>query len=398
MTPGATRLLLAIHRWTGVITTLNVLLFSVTGLVLVFREEIDAALGAEPEAEQGEVQTSLTETIELARVHYRETHDGAEGAPRLLFQNAEDHPGLVFVTSTEPTDTGFDTAFYTTVDRVKGEVLADFDFDDGFTAFVYHLHADLFAGPLGTLFLGAVGLAFLVSIVTGAIVYGPIMRRFSFGLVRRGGRKNRITWADVHKLTGVATFGWLLIVVTTGVLLSIGGPLLQLYQNTELAALGAPYADDPVVSDYGSIEDAVATALAAQPNRVWEIIALPGSPLASPRHYSVLTTGSEGVDSRVYTVALVDALAPESLELRLLPVYLRALLISEPLHFGDYAGLPLKILWSFFTLATMLVTIAGLYSAFAAGRFSRGARGAVRAGDDASIPLDDQVATAGGAT
>ncbi len=379
MPPATTRKLLAIHRWTGVFTALNILLFSVTGLVLVFRHEIDEALGVMPAAGQGAVQTSLAEAIELARGDYRAKHGGAEGAPRLVYQDPEEYPGLVFVSATEPSDTGFESALISTVDLVRGEVIEHFDFDEGFTAFVFHLHADLFAGQLGTLLLGAIGLAFLTSLVTGAAVYGPIMRRFAFGLVRRGGRRNRITWADVHKLAGAAVFGWLLVVVTTGVLLSLVGVLLRLYQNTELAALGAPYAGEPVVEDFGSVDAAVASALAAQPNRTWAIVALPGSPLASPRHYSVLSIGTEGLDARVYTVALVDARAPEAIELRLLPVYLRALLLSEPLHFGDYAGLPLKLLWSFFTLATLLVTGAGLYSAMAGGRLRRGARGVSRA-------------------
>ena len=44
-----------------------------------------------------------------------------------------------------------------------------------------------------------------------------------------------------------------------------------------------------------------------------------------------------------------------------LPWYLRALEVSRPLHFGDYGGLPLKILWAFFDLALIVVLVSGVY-------------------------------------
>jgi len=36
------------------------------------------------------------------------------------------------------------------------------------------------------------------------------------------------------------------------------------------------------------------------------------------------------------------------------------LLLSQPLHFGDYGGLPLKLLWALLDLATITVLVSGL--------------------------------------
>jgi uncharacterized iron-regulated membrane protein len=44
-----------------------------------------------------------------------------------------------------------------------------------------------------------------------------------------------------------------------------------------------------------------------------------------------------------------------------LPWYLQALLLSQPLHFGDYGGMPMKILWTLLDLATIVVLGSGLY-------------------------------------
>jgi uncharacterized iron-regulated membrane protein len=44
-----------------------------------------------------------------------------------------------------------------------------------------------------------------------------------------------------------------------------------------------------------------------------------------------------------------------------MPWYLRALELSRPLHFGDYGGIPLKILWVLLDLVTIIVLASGLY-------------------------------------
>ena len=43
------------------------------------------------------------------------------------------------------------------------------------------------------------------------------------------------------------------------------------------------------------------------------------------------------------------------------PVYLKALLVSQPLHFGDYGGMPLKIIWALLDVMTIVVIGSGLY-------------------------------------
>ena len=44
-----------------------------------------------------------------------------------------------------------------------------------------------------------------------------------------------------------------------------------------------------------------------------------------------------------------------------LPWYLKSLEVSRPLHFGDFGGLPLKILWTLLDLVTIVVLATGLY-------------------------------------
>jgi uncharacterized iron-regulated membrane protein len=37
------------------------------------------------------------------------------------------------------------------------------------------------------------------------------------------------------------------------------------------------------------------------------------------------------------------------------------LFISEPLHFGDYGGLPLKFLWAAFDVVAIVVLVSGIW-------------------------------------
>jgi uncharacterized iron-regulated membrane protein len=42
--------------------------------------------------------------------------------------------------------------------------------------------------------------------------------------------------------------------------------------------------------------------------------------------------------------ALIDASNGQLTDSRELPWYVKSLLLSQPLHFGDYGGMPLKII------------------------------------------------------
>lgn len=56
-------------------------------------------------------------------------------------------------------------------------------------------------------------------------------------------------------------------------------------------------------------------------------------------------------------MALVDAGTWQLTTVEEIPTYLKALLIAQPLHFGDYGDLPLKILWSFCTVLILFITM-----------------------------------------
>ena len=90
-------------------------------------------------------------------------------------------------------------------------------------------------------------------------------------------------------------------------------------------------------------------------------VAFPGSSFSSPHHYGVFMRGDDALTSRLLKPVLVDALTGRVTDHVDLPWYLTALLVSQPLHFGDYGGVPMQILWAVLDIVTIVVLGSGLY-------------------------------------
>jgi uncharacterized iron-regulated membrane protein len=64
----------------------------------------------------------------------------------------------------------------------------------------------------------------------------------------------------------------------------------------------------------------------------------------------------------------VDARSAQVTAAPALPWYLTALLVSQPLHFGDYGGRVMQILWALLDIASIIVLGTGLYLWLKKGR------------------------------
>jgi uncharacterized iron-regulated membrane protein len=65
----------------------------------------------------------------------------------------------------------------------------------------------LLLGIPGQLFLGLIGLVFLVALASGVVVYAPFMRKLPFGTARKD-RSARVKWLDTHNMVGIVTLGY----------------------------------------------------------------------------------------------------------------------------------------------------------------------------------------------
>jgi uncharacterized iron-regulated membrane protein len=353
-----------LHKWTSLICTAFLLVICVTGLPLVFRDEIGGWLDDGPayaSVPEGTPTVSLDSVAAAARGLY----------PGQIIGNIfidDDEPKIMVAMAPSWTAYAADRSSWHWIrfDAHTGKVLRQtksFDGDGGgFIELMVSLHKDLFAGLPGELFMGLMALLFVVAVVSGVVVYSPFMRRLDFGTVRTA-RSRRLKWLDLHNLTGVTLFAWMAVVGVTGVINELSTPLFGLWQITDVKAILSPFRGKPVPteSEWSSPQAAFDTVKAALPDMTANSVIFPGSPFGSPYHYLIWTKGQEPLTSRLFSPALVDARSGKLASVVSMPWYLRALEVSRPLHFGDYGGLPLKIIWALFDLVTIVVLGSGLY-------------------------------------
>ncbi len=355
MTTARLKTWLWIHKWSSLVCTVFMLLLCLTGLPLIFHHEIGHLLGTEVEAPELPADTPRADLDRVLAI----AQERAPGKVVQFMSQEIDDDRFWYVTLG---DTPLDDDHQKTVavDARSAAVLAEPKFDEGFMYVMFKLHVDLFAGLPGTLFLGLMGLLLVVAIVSGVVLYAPFMRKLTFGEVRRGGAP-RTQWLDLHNLLGAVTLVWAFVVGLTGVINTLGEPLFKLWQATEVSGMIAPYKGQPAPATLGSMQRAWEGAQALEPQMRVRFVAFPGTAFSSEHHYTIFMRGGTPLTARLLKPVLVDAQTAKVTDSRELPWYLTALLVSQPLHFGDYGGMAMKIVWALLDILTIIVLGSGLY-------------------------------------
>lgn len=348
-----------IHKWASLICTLFLLVICLTGLPLIFHEEIEHWLDdGKPYASvpAGTPPANLDLIVDKARALY------PEHVIDFVFMDDEEPQVLIGMAPSHTSDPGL--SHFIKYDAHTGQLLKDGPLASEeqltFMGIMLALHVDWFTGLPGELFLGFMGLLFVVAIVSGVVLYGPFMKKLSFGTVRVS-RSRRLKWLDLHNLLGIVTLTWGTVVGVTGVINELATPLFGLWQATEVAQILTSYKNDTPLQTLSSLQDARDTAAKALPGHTATLVNFPGNRFATPHHYMVWLKGSTPLTGHLFTPVLIDAGTGQVTAIAHPPWYLTALELSRPLHFGDYGGMPLKILWTLLDLITIVVLASGLY-------------------------------------
>ncbi len=355
MTPKSLRVWAWLHTWSSLVCTIFMLLLCLTGLPLIFHHEIGHLLGTEVEAP---VMPADTPKASMDKVLASGQSRAAGLVPTFAVQEPDNTDTWLLGFAPDPK--AQEGTRMVVVDSRTGEALGEPPAEEGFIYIMFKLHVDLFAGLPGKLFLGLMGLLMVVAIVSGVVLYAPFMRKVPFATVRRD-RSSRLKWLDMHNLLGVVTLSWALVVGFTGVINTWADLVIKLWQFDQLSAVLAPYKDLPAPTQRSSLQAAASAAQAAVPDMKLAFIAFPGTQLSSPHHYAVFMRGTEPLTARLFKPILVDAASGEVTASLNLPWYVTGLLVSQPLHFGDYGGRPMQILWAVLDLITIVVLCSGLY-------------------------------------
>lgn len=351
-----------VHEWSSLVCTVFLLMLCLTGLPLIFHDEIDGWLQPDAAVASAGTQRPAASAPDMDAVIalVRQAYPGRS----VQFVVWLDEPGRFRVGLSRNAQQQGQKPF-ALVDgvnlRIVGEAWSEKDWrNGGAMSVLLMLHTNLLMGQGAQLFLGAMGVLFVVSLVSGTVIYAPFMRRLAFGTVRTG-QSRRLAWLDLHNLLGIAGLLWMLVVGLSGTINTLDATIFGAWQKSVAQQLKLEFADAKPVPQPQGLQEAVDEALALLPHRQVSFVAFPGSMFATPRHYAVYLKGDSTLTSRLLHPVLVDTESGALVDVGDPPWFLWALEVSRPLHFGDYGGLPLKILWAGFNLLAIAVLGSGVY-------------------------------------
>lgn len=373
------RTLYVVHKWTGLIAGINVLILSLTaayllveGMVHEWTHEHDTGGAAEvvDRANRPAIQPVIDKLITrfegldvtMARVDMGVLEDQPDkvafvgpdgffrfvidpttqamsldyGQPPIAIDPGEGADGLVFAaagTAEQPHDMS-----------PLGE-------------WMLALHSNLFLGTIGTLLTGIVGVLLLVSTLTGLAIYAPFMKALAFGAIRRGPRIN-FPSADLHKVVGIATLAFNGMMALTGIGLTLGIFAIQFYLLAELKEFEASRGAITLAKKHPPVETIVAEGQKMMPEGYIYRVDYPGG-MQGDKTYAIYAYDdphSRGLIPLVSAVTAEDE--PRAIRFAM-PLWIKAIVIGIPIHVASFGGNAIRIVYLFLALSSGFLSVTG---------------------------------------
>jgi uncharacterized iron-regulated membrane protein len=346
----------AIHSWVGLYAGIVIAVLSITGAAAVFIPEIDVLLNREMlEVKPEEKKASLNAIMQKVKAKYPALELNAIELPA--------SPEQVYVFKLFNPEAGKyeSRSLDVQVNPYTGEITGTRDYNRSFAFFLRHLHVRLYENYWGRQVVGLFGIALVISTITGLLIYGNFMKKQFFGSFRSG-RGIRIASADWHKFVGVAALLFNLIIAITGAWLGLQPKVMSWTGMKSPNHYVAP--EKPITQDEDKTFLIDYDALLHKAQQAY--------PEMLPLYVTHSDNGTRQVEiygniaGQVYerqTQKLV--LDKQTHEVKFLydvrkqDIGDKLYYVQEALHFGDFGGLFLKILYCLFGLTSGALSITG---------------------------------------
>lgn len=339
------RLVYSLHSWLGLLAGLGLLVIGLTGSVLVFKTEIDRAIAPEAVMAPDASKPRLAPDAIFAAAQEHLPRRVVQGWGRAL------EPGLAdMVYAVKP---GEEEGKVIRIDPASGRPLAADAGDAGtFTDWVLELHYTFLAGHTGAFIAGLFGALLCLLGVSGVWLYRGFWKTL-FQL--RWKKSARIFFSDFHKMVGITSTVFNLLLGFTGAWWNLSH-IIGHWMEEEHEHVTMPKWDGRV-----SIDGLLAAAEKEIPGYRANWIALPFEPGGDISFFGALE--EQGVLRSPYGSTLFfDASTGELKSTARADeggAWAQALDAFTPLHFGNFGGLPVKILWCLGGLAPGLLAVSG---------------------------------------
>lgn len=208
--------LLSIHRWIGLAFGLLLIVQALTGVAIVFREELNRTIHADAlTVVPGGPAMPVQQMLDMVR----EAHSDAPVA-RIEYPTTADE---AFLFRIEPKDGSHRRMV--AVDPYRGVITRDGELGDWPIEWLFELHHELLAGDTGAMLVGIGGIALLFMALTGPFLWWPGRGRIrqGFSVTFRGGAYRGAR--DLHRVVGIIFALLLAVSAFTGIVMVWKAPL-----------------------------------------------------------------------------------------------------------------------------------------------------------------------------
>jgi uncharacterized iron-regulated membrane protein len=334
-----------IHSWIGLITGLLLLVISLSGSLLVFYEEIDhllnpALLTVEPQAEK----VSLNEIYSTIRRQYPQ-------AENIRFRHLPVEEGY----SIEMNIIREGQYYLVYVNPYTGQIIGERERFTFLMDWLLRLHYSLFAEEVGEMVVAILGLLLVFSVVTGIVVYRKYILKVLLFRVPLKLKNWRQGSSELHRIVGVWSLLFNLLIALTGFYMLYPVLLPSYYAGKAEQLAQRPIAlqlslDELLTQSKEKLAGFVPYSIAIPSNSDAPIKITGGVPDRNPLSpaYSSFVSfhQSTGELIKVYDIRNQSFINQADKSM-------------YSLHFGNYGGLFLKVLYAVFGLTPALLAITG---------------------------------------
>lgn len=340
---GARRFFKWIHTWIGLVAGLVIAVISLAGSVIVFRSEIP--LASFPKSTGGVVGLDaiagrITKTDPNAQVR------------RVRFPAQAGDPFVVQVESGGKQEK-------LVCDASSGRVLGTLK--TAFTDWMVDLHRNLLAAKTGRKAVGDFGIVLFVLAGSGMLLWLIGARKWRAWIsVRPQGGSRRFHF-ELHRAAGLWSYALLTAVAFTG----IGLAYPDTFRSTLRAITGEPAPTKaPRVTASAShvlrpLDEYLRASAAAMPDGIPTELRLPENN-KGPVDLRLRRPGDLSLSgNHVYLEPSTGNVLAVSREADL-PMGARIFAAFAPIHYGEFGGLPIKVLWAFLGLIPSVLFVTGV--------------------------------------
>lgn len=344
----------SIHNWIGLYAGVVIAVLSITGVVALFKVEIDEAFNSrlfKVTPEDNYVQ--ITPIIDSLKQVYGAKNLTSISVPK----TSEGSWNTSFFVRKSITDFHHWQIF---INPYTGKILGTRDINQSLAFFIRSIHVRLYESIFGRQIVGLAGLALLFSTISGFWIYGRYMKTQFFGVIRT--KNLRIEMADYHKLIGVATLVFNIIIAITGAWLGLQSylqPLLMDSRPGTFKVAEKPLSKEEDIRYNVNYQEILAKTKEHFPELIPYSISpsLDGSRTITIRG-AVPRTAYERHSFKI-TFDKKDLKELHRFDIREASMGAKLFYIQESLHFGDFGGFIMKILYSFFGITSGFLSLSG---------------------------------------